>query len=120
MKRPPPRTHPKPDGSELWPHLETIRAARRQRKTWAAIAEHLADKCGVRLSTWSVRNFFKRAHKGPLPLGFSDPKKEDVPTTTPIHSSPGSDVDLLLVEIAQASPFANLQRKYEESRRAKN
>ena len=70
MKRPPPSIHPAPFTSRLWPHLETIRTLRRRRKTWRAITKHLEDACGIKLGVWTVRNFFKRATSGRVPLGF--------------------------------------------------
>ena len=70
MRTPPPKAHPGPYTSQLWPHLETIRSLRRRRKTWRAINKHLEDACGIKLGVWTVRNFFKRATSGRVPLGF--------------------------------------------------
>jgi hypothetical protein len=70
MRTPPPKAHPSPYTSQLWPHLETIRTLRRRRKTWRTITKHLEDVCGVKLGVWTVRNFFKRATSGRVPLGF--------------------------------------------------
>ena len=70
MRTPPPKAHPGPYTSQLWPHLETIRTLRRRRKTWRAITKHLEDACGIKLGVWTVRNFFKRATSGRVPLGF--------------------------------------------------
>jgi hypothetical protein len=70
MRTPPPKSHPSPYTSQLWPHLETIRMLRRRRKTWRAIANHLEEACGIKLGVWTVRNFFKRATSGKVPLGF--------------------------------------------------
>jgi hypothetical protein len=63
MRRLPPRTHPAPLASELWRHLEKIRARRRKKKTWEAITKDLEKTCGLKLSAGTVRNFFKRASK---------------------------------------------------------
>jgi hypothetical protein len=63
MRRLPPRTHPAPLASELWRHLEKIRACRRKKKTWQAIAEELEQMGGIRLTAGTVRNFFKRASR---------------------------------------------------------
>src|SRR5580700_2745052 len=70
MRTPPPKAHPGPYTSQLWPHLETIRTLRRRKKTWRAITKHLEDACGIKLGVWTVRNFFKRATSGCVPLGF--------------------------------------------------
>jgi hypothetical protein len=70
MRTRPPKAHPSPYTSQLWPHLETIRTLRRRRKTWRAIAKHLEDACGIKLGVWTVRNFFKRSTSGSVPLGF--------------------------------------------------
>jgi hypothetical protein len=75
MKRPPPRKHPGPYASQLWPHLESIRTLRRRRKTWRAITKHLDDACGIKLGVWTVRNFFKRATIGRDPLGFTNTER---------------------------------------------
>jgi hypothetical protein len=63
MKRLPPRTHPAPLASELWRHLEKIRACRRKKKTWQAITKELEQTDGIKLTAGTVRNFFKRASK---------------------------------------------------------
>ena len=67
MRRSPPKIHPGPLRSELWRHLEEIRACRRKKKTWQAIAKELEQTCGVKLTAGTVRNFFKRASRR-LPL----------------------------------------------------
>jgi len=71
MRRLPPRTHPAPLASELWRHLEKIRACRRKKKTWQAIAKELQQTCGIKLTAGTVRNFFKRASKR-IPLQRND------------------------------------------------
>jgi hypothetical protein len=63
MRRLPPRTHPAPLASELWRHLEKIRACRRKKKTWQAIAKELQQTGGIKLTAGTVRNFFKRASR---------------------------------------------------------
>jgi len=63
MRRLPPKTHPAPLASELWRHLEKIRACRRKKKTWQAIAEELEQTGGIKLTAGTVRNFFKRASR---------------------------------------------------------
>ena len=77
--------HPGPYQSPLRPHLETIRAMRRARKTWQQIAEHLQQAHGVKTSFTTVYNFFKRvterARKGKslLPLGYEEAPPAAVP-----------------------------------------
>jgi len=89
MKRLPPRTHPVPYTSQLWPHLETIRKLRRRRKTWRAITKHLEDACEIRLGVWTVRNFFKRATSGRVSLGFSNAEAtRDLQKPTPAAVGP--------------------------------
>jgi hypothetical protein len=63
MRTAPPKTHPGPHRSELWPHLEKIRACRRKKKTWQAIAKELGQTGGIKLTAGTVRNFFKRASR---------------------------------------------------------
>jgi hypothetical protein len=63
MKKAPPRVHPAPHGSLLWPHLEVIREARRRKHTWNAITQQLNRTCGIKLTAGTVRNFFKRASR---------------------------------------------------------
>jgi hypothetical protein len=63
MRRSPPKTHPAPLASELWRHLEKIRACRRKKKTWQAIAKELEQTGGIKLTAGTVRNFFKRASR---------------------------------------------------------
>jgi hypothetical protein len=63
MRRSPPKIHPAPLRSELWRHLEEIRASRRKKKTWQAIAKELQQTGGIKLTAGSVRNFFKRASR---------------------------------------------------------
>jgi hypothetical protein len=71
MRSSPPKKHPAPLRSELWPHLEKIRAQRRKKKTWEAITKELEQTCGLKLSAGTVRNFFKRASKRvPLERNF--------------------------------------------------
>src|ERR1700747_577324 len=71
MRRLPPKKHPGPLESDLWRHLEKIRACLRKRKTWAAIAKELAQTCGIKPTAGTVRNFFKRASKR-VPLQRND------------------------------------------------
>jgi IS5 family transposase len=68
-----PKEHPKPFQSQLWPHLETIRQMRRERKMWTEIADHLKTK-GVTVSYRTVRNFFLRTRspKRRIPAGFEE------------------------------------------------
>src|ERR1700757_2938022 len=63
MRRSPPKTQPAPLASELWRHLEKIRACRRKKKTWQAIAKELEQTGGIKLTAATVRNFFKRASR---------------------------------------------------------
>jgi hypothetical protein len=63
MKSSPPKKHPAPLESELWRYLKNIRAWRRKRKTWHAIAKELEQAYGLRSTAGTVRNFFKRASK---------------------------------------------------------
>src|SRR5438132_390988 len=63
MRRVPPKTHPAPLASELWRHLEKIRACRRQKKTWQAISKELEQTANIKLTAGTVRNFFKRASR---------------------------------------------------------
>jgi hypothetical protein len=100
VKRPPPSMHPAPYTSRLWPHMETIRTLRRRRKTWRAITKHLEDACGIKLGVWTVRNFFKRATSGRVPLGFKDTQatresRESNPTSGGLWhpSNPPEDSD---------------------------
>jgi len=120
-----PQTHPRPYSSPLWPHLETIRALRRKHETWRAIASHLNESHGLKIGRATVLKFFKRAAKGRLPIGFAD---SGASTVVPATSSPRSGVcppdpesreDPLLTEISANDPFANLKRKYEQTRRIK-
>jgi hypothetical protein len=69
MRTPPPLKHPAPHQSALWPHWQFIGQARRSKKTWRLIAAELKDSYGITITAGTVRNFFKRASKGRLPLG---------------------------------------------------
>jgi hypothetical protein len=81
MRRSPPKIHPGPLRSELWRHLEEIRACRRKKKTWQAIAKELEQTCGVKLTVGTLRNFFKRASKR-VPLRGNDrPQQRTVPAS---------------------------------------
>jgi hypothetical protein len=42
---------------------------RRRKKTWGLIRQELEENHGVKLAVSTVRNFFKRAAQGRLPLG---------------------------------------------------
>ena len=93
MRTPPPKAHPSPYTSQLWPHLEMIRTLRRRRKTWRAITKHLEDECRVKLGVWTVRNFFKRATSGKVPLGFRNAEvtrdsREANPTSSGLRQPP--------------------------------
>jgi hypothetical protein len=105
-----PEVHPKPYESPLWRHLETIRALRRQRKTWAAIAAHIEETQGLKTSLRTVRNFFKRARAGRVPLGFDE-------IETPARAIVLTDArdrknDLFSVEVSPEDPFARTKRRY--------
>ena len=69
MRKPPPSKHPSPHQSQFWLHWQFIGQARRQKKTWKQIAAELKDSYQVTITAGSVRNFFKRATQGRLPLG---------------------------------------------------
>lgn len=129
-----PRTHPKPYQSLLWTHLATIRMLRRKHQTWAAIALHLKESHGVETTATTVFKFFKRAATGRVPIGFTDPAiSTSIPSkpnantsdliatfTSPLtHLQPNLEpnADPLLVEISPNDPFANLKKKYEQTRR---
>jgi hypothetical protein len=118
-----PLTHPKPYSSPLWPHLDTIRTLRRKHETWAAIALHLRESHGLQIGSATVLKFFKRAAKGRLPIGFTDPSTSTIVAATsssPLAGSPPNlepNGDPLLIEISANDPFANLKRKYERTRK---
>ncbi len=132
VRRRPPSSHPRPYDSPLWPHLDTIRTLRRRRQTWAQIASHLEEVHGLRTSLKTVQLFFKRAKRGRIPLGFSsetpgqnvishqrlaivsDANVRTLAADLRLDSS--KDVDPLLVELAANDPFANLKKKYEQTR----
>jgi hypothetical protein len=105
-----PKVHPKPYESPLWQHLETIRSLRRQRKTWAAIAAHLQQTHGLKTSLRTVRNFFKRARGGRVPLGFNDSETPNrrivLPDVQDTKNDPYS------VEGSADDPFAKTKRRY--------
>jgi hypothetical protein len=105
-----PEVHPKPYESPLWRHLETIRSLRRQRKTWAAIAAHLEERHGLKTSLRTVRNFFKRARAGRVPLGFDEAA---IPTRAILlPDAPEPKNDLFSVEVSPEDPFAKTKRRY--------
>jgi hypothetical protein len=120
-----PHTHPKPYGSPLWPHLDTIRTLRRKHETWAAIASHLKESHGLEMTSATVLKFFKRAIKGRVPIGFTDPGASTVIAAAsssqlagcPLNPEPNDDP--LLIETSANDPFANLKRKYEQTRKIK-
>jgi hypothetical protein len=130
-----PQTHAKPYQSPLWNHLEAIRNLRKQHETWEGIASHLKDDHGLKTSASTVLKFFKRAADGRVPIGFSDPRASSIGLARPSADSaapratlssqlgglqriPEPSDDPLLVEISNNDPFANLKRKYEQTRRA--
>jgi hypothetical protein len=91
-----PKEHPVAWASPLWPHLETIRSMRRQRKKWTEIADHLANDHGVKVTFRTVRNFFKRSTdpNRKLPLGFEpDQPKAQASFTDPTTKRPDTPAD---------------------------
>ena len=129
-----PQSHAKPYQSPLWKHLETIRTLRWKRQTWAAIALHLKESHGLATTSATVFKFFKRAATGRIPIGFADAGKSPIPPNPSPNISRGlkripshltgfqpnaePNNDPLLVEVAANDPFANLKKKYEQTRRA--
>jgi hypothetical protein len=85
---------PRPFRSILFDYLDEIRRLRRGRRTWRAIAEHLTNNRGVKISASGVHIFFKRAtRRKTLPLGFEDPvpaSPTDRPKLAPARP-PGED-----------------------------
>jgi len=64
----------RPFRSILIGYLDEIRRLRRARYTWRAIAEHLTNNRGVKITASGVHIFFRRAtRRKRLPLGFEDP-----------------------------------------------
>jgi hypothetical protein len=133
LAKPVPQTHAKPYQSPLWKHLETIRNLRRKHETWEGIASHLKDDHGLKTSAPTVLKFFKRAAVGRVPIGFSGPRASSIGLGRPSADSAGPRPrlcsqlgglqqipepgdDPLLVEIFNNDPFANLKRKYEQTR----
>jgi len=77
-RRPPGAYH-----SPLWAHLDEIRAWRHERVSWRAIAEKLKARYNIDLTLQAVRSFFKKASKRKeMPLGFPQPEKSVVPSTS--------------------------------------
>jgi hypothetical protein len=105
-----PEVHPKPYESPLWQHLDTIRALRRQRKTWAAIAAHLEETHGLKTTLRTVRNFFKRARAGRVPLGFDE--SETPARAIVLTDAPDTENDRFSVEVSPEDPFAKTRRRY--------
>jgi hypothetical protein len=135
LAKPVPQTHAKPYQSPLWNHLETIRNLRKQHETWEGIASHLKDDHGLEMSASTVLKFFKRAADGRVPIGFLGlrassigPARINAASACPratlssqlgeLKQIPEASDDPLLVEISNNDPFANLKRKYEQTRRA--
>jgi hypothetical protein len=95
----------RPYRSKLADHLDEIRHLRRARQTWRAIAQHLTNNRGVRLTASGVHIFFKRsARRRRLPLGFEDQTSSEAtgpsqlrPARTPTeqrpqHQTPNDDI----------------------------
>jgi hypothetical protein len=82
----------RPFRSILVRYLDEIRRLRRGRHTWRAIAEHLTNNRGVKITASGVHVFFKRAtRRKTLPLGFDDPVPAS-PSDGPRHArTPGED-----------------------------
>jgi hypothetical protein len=81
-KHPPPAAYHSP----LWAHLDEIRAWRHERVSWRAIAEKLKATYDIDLTLQAVRIFFKKATKRKeMPLGFPQPEKSAVPSTSVVQ-----------------------------------
>ena len=116
-----PYGHPKPYESALWPHLDTIRLLRRQRKTWAAIAAHLEQGHGLKTSIRAVHKFFKRASGARIPLGFKDTGlTTNKDGSAKPSTKPGVDAhdDPFSVETVPEELFAKAKRKYARENKA--
>jgi hypothetical protein len=70
----------KPFQSQLEPHYELIREARRNRQTWQAIVELLAAQ-GITTSRPAVYSFMKRRRKRRYAFGM-EPEAPALPTVT--------------------------------------
>ncbi len=98
-----PQPHAKPYASALWHHLDTIRALRQEHKTWAAISVYLERAHGLKISLKTVQNFFRRASRGRLPLGFRNTEAADKIVSPPNSNNTLSPLATL------SSPLAELQ-----------
>jgi|SRR6516225_8761433 hypothetical protein len=81
MRTAPPKTHPGPQSSELWPQLDKIRELRRKRRTWTSISKELERTCGIKVTEATVRNFFKRARRRVALQRNSKPQLRSTPVS---------------------------------------
>jgi hypothetical protein len=95
---------------------------------------HLKESHGLATTSATVFKFFKRAATGRIPIGFADAGKSPIaPNPSPnisrgmertlsrltsLQPNAEPNNDHLLLEVPVNDPFANLKKKYEQTRRA--